>query len=357
MNNRKTSHNLIELKAGDKILISRTDRLGDLILALPFVETIKLRYPDCRIEVLASLYASPILENNSRIDRIVRVQNDQLATNNLYKKDLIHRLKMSEYRVVVALFPERKISRLFYKAGIPIRIGTAGRFHSIFFSHHLMHSRKSNRRHEYEYNLDFLRFFKEGETVTMPKVYPLERELKNANRILTEAGIDTDKPFVVLHPGSGGSAERWPLNKFLELYARIHKLGVHAVISGSEKERKIIEQEAGSQGISVKSISGDTDLRTLAAALSMATMVVANSTGPLHLAVAVGTSVVGLYPGRRRMSPRRWGPLGERDKVILPTGDECHCPPKQCTCMEKISADEVADAVQDLYRNHRALRV
>jgi len=141
----------IELNPGDRILISRTDRLGDLILAIPFVETMKLRYPECRVDVSASLYASPILENNPRIDKIVRIQNDQLQTSRPYKKDLRHNIKRSKYKVVVALYPERQVSRLFHQAGIEHRIGTAGRFHSIFYNHRLLHSRKANRKHEYEY--------------------------------------------------------------------------------------------------------------------------------------------------------------------------------------------------------------
>jgi len=55
---------VLQLQPGDRILVTRTDRLGDLILALPLVETLKVRYPECRVDVMASLYASPILENN-----------------------------------------------------------------------------------------------------------------------------------------------------------------------------------------------------------------------------------------------------------------------------------------------------
>lgn len=340
----------IELKPGDKVLISRSDRLGDLILALPFVETMKLRYPECEIDVLASLYASPILDNNRSIDGILRVQNDQLMSNKLYKKDFLHRIKMAQYNVVVALFPERRVSHLFYKAAIPTRIGTAGRFHSIFYNHHLMHSRKENKKHEFEYNLDFLRFFRPGEIVTKPRVYPLEKERKYAYRILEESGIDPHKAFAVLHPGSGGSAERWPLRHFMELYRIVSDQDIQVVISGSERESDVIRKRAAEMDMSIKTIAGETDLRTLAAALSLATVVVANSTGPLHLAVAVGTRVVGLYPGRRVMSPMRWGPLGKDDRVIQPTGVECTCPPKQCTCMELIQPADVAEAVRELCR-------
>ncbi|MCK4574078.1 MAG: glycosyltransferase family 9 protein [candidate division Zixibacteria bacterium] len=334
---------LLDINDGDRILISRTDRLGDLILALPFAETIKLRYPKCRVDVIASLYASPILENNPRIDNIVRVQNDQLQTNNLYRKDLLQKVVKNKYQAVVAVYPERKISQLFYDAGIPVRIGTAGRFHSIFFSHHLMHSRKQNLKHESEYNLDFLQFFRDGETVRFPRVYLREKEIRNARRILSDVGVG--ERFVVLHPGSGGSAERWCLDDFVRLYEALENRELEVVISGSEKEGETIAASSKNLGIPARRITGDTDLRTLAAVLSQADLVVANSTGPLHLAVAVGTRAVGLYPSRKAMSPRRWGPLGDEDRVIQPVGVECKCPPGQCTCMDMIKVETVADEV------------
>jgi lipopolysaccharide heptosyltransferase II len=337
----------LDLQPGDRILISRSDRLGDLVLALPFVETMKLRYPECRIEVLASLYASPILENNDRIDHIIRVQNDHLLSDKLYKKDLLRKIIQRDYRTVIALYPERHICHLFYKAAIPVRIGTAGRFHSVLFNYHLFHSRKANKKHEYEYNLDFLQFFRDGETVTIPRVYLRRKEINHAARILTQAGIE--EPFVVLHPGSGGSAERWPVEKFIQLFEVLTRSGLTVVMSGSEPERDMIDNISARLGIKVNRIAGETDLRTLAAVLSLAAVVVANSTGPLHLATAVGTKVVGLYPGKKVMSPKRWGPLGSDHRVILPTGVECRCPPKQCRCMETIPVERVAEQVTSLF--------
>ncbi len=339
---------IIDLKPGDRILISRSDRLGDLILALPFVETMKARYPECRIEVMASLYASPILEYNDNIDHIFRVQNDQLAIDKPYKKDLLRRLSQRGYRAVVALYPERRICQLFHRAGIDIRIGTAGRFHSVFFSHHLFHSRKSNLKHEYQYNLDFLKFFRAGPTIREPHVCLQQKEIDFAHRILKKAGIESS--FVVLHPGSGGSAERWSIQRFIHLYQALTEAGLSVVVSGSESEKATIDEISSRLDIRMKNIMGETDLRTLAAVLSLATVVVANSTGPLHVAAAVDTPVVGLYPGKAVMSPRRWGPLGVNHRVLQPSAVECHCPPKQCHCMETISVQQVAQQVISLFR-------
>ncbi len=345
---------MIEISPGDSILISRTDKLGDLVLAVPYVETIKKRYPECRVDVLASLYASPILENNPLIDGIVRVQNDQLFKDPLYKKDLFQKIKGGSYKVVVALYPERYVSQLFYKSDIPYRIGTARRFHSVFFNYHIFHSRRENKKHECEYNMDFLEFFADGETSTAPRVYPSDKEIRNAQRVLAEHGIE--RKFIVLHPGSGGSAERWPLEKFIQLYRLLDDQGLTVIISGSELERSTIHETAAQLGIPIRQIAGETDLRTLAAVLSLSDVVVANSTGPLHLAVAVGTRVVGLYPGKRIMSPVRWGPIGEHHRVMQPTNGVCNCPPKQCQCMNSIDEQEVAHNVTGLFNSKVSIK-
>jgi ADP-heptose:LPS heptosyltransferase len=298
---------------------------------------------------MASLYASPILENHPSVDRIIRVQNDQLMASRNYRKELEHRIVRGEYKAVVVLYPERHISRLLYRVGIPIRIGTAGRFHSVFFTHRLMHSRKANKKHESEYNLDFLTYFREGEIVLQPTVYPTAKEVNNARRILDELGIG--RPFVVVHPGSGGSAERWPMDRYIALYEHLNRSGMKVVITGSEQEGEAVQKLAADRGIVVNEMTGQTDLRTLGAVLSLASAVVANSTGPLHLAVAVGTKVVGLYPGRQIMSPVRWGPVGDGHRVVQPETEQCHCPEGQCRCMETISVEQVAEAVGAVYDN------
>jgi heptosyltransferase III len=340
--------NVLDIQPGDRFLVSRTDRLGDLILALPFVESLKARYPDCQVDVLASLYASPILENNKCIDGIVRVQNDQLAGSRHYRKDLERRLKRAGYKVVVVLYPERNISALLYRVGIEHRLGTAGRFHSVFFNHRLLHSRKANKKHESEYNLDFLKYFADGPTFTTPSVFPTDKEVRNARRIVQRAGIKGS--FIVVHPGSGGSAERWPMDQFLQAAARLGADNYDVLVTGSEEEGVAIGARAKELGITINSIAGQTDLRTLAAVLTQARSMVANSTGPLHLAVAVGTKVVGLYPGVRIMSPVRWGPLGKGHVVIQPVGDpsDQDSPPP---LMRSISVEQVVKATKEVYDN------
>lgn len=333
----------LDIPQGARLLVCRTDRIGDLLLALPLAESIKLRHPDCEVHMMASLYASPVVDNNPNIDGIVRVQFDQLISNGRYRAELQAKVAKLECHTAVVLYPEPHICRLLHRVGVPHRIGTSRRFHSFYFNHYIHHSRRSNRKHELEYNLDFLRFFANGATVSAPRIVLTDRDRLGSSRLLESRSIRGY--FVVIHPGSGGSADRWPLENFLRLADLMMKQGVQVVITGSASEAPVIERTATQLGICVPTLGGDTDLRTLSAVLASARLVVSNSTGPLHLSAAVGTPVVGLYPSKRMMSPVRWGPVGEGHIVLQPPPTVCRCPEKRCECMRSMSVETVLAAV------------
>jgi len=324
----------INVNTGDKVLICRTDRIGDLILTIPLIESMKLRYPDCPVDVLASDYAAPILENNPHVNEIIPLSNERLRDDWEYFRDMISALKEKKYSAALAVFPDRRVARLIYKAGIPNRVGTARRFHSIYFNRYLFHSRKKSNRHESEYNLDFLRFFQDGPTKHTPEIYITDAEKEKARQLLQAAGIKG--PFAVIHPGSKGSAPAWPVRNFARLYKLLTDNEINVILTGASDEISVIDNMANESGQKINSLAGRTDLRSLAAVLSLAELIVANSTGPLHMAAASGTQVVGFYPNERVMSAKRWGPLGIGHKVFTPeSGND----------MESITVERVAQSI------------
>jgi heptosyltransferase III len=330
----------VEIIAGERVLVSRTDRIGDLILAVPFLETLKLRFPDIAIEALVSDYAAPVLEHNPHIGNIIPLDRERLEIDNTYRRELLVQLRERQYKTAVILYPERNITFLLWKAGIDNRLGSGRRLHSIFFNKRLNHSRKTSIKHECDYNLDFLAFFKPGETVLNPRVYLSNQEIVAARQLLATRGIS--EPFVIIHPGSGGSAENWPLEYYLSLYSCLTSLGIEVALTGSNTEMNIIEEASRGLALNPKSLAGATDLRTLAAILSLAQVVVAGSTGPLHLAAAVQTKVVGLYPSKKLISPLRWGPRGP-GHIILQT-------PNDSAGMKSISIKTAEDAILRLLK-------
>ncbi|MFN3821491.1 MAG: glycosyltransferase family 9 protein, partial [bacterium] len=149
--------------------------------------------------------------------------------------------------------------------------------------------------------------------------------------------------IIVLHPGSRGSSPRWHPIYWKELGERLwRQKGYRVIVTGSPSEKLLGEYVAGSGG---ENWAGKTDLAELAALLSEARLVVASSTGPLHLAVALGKEVVGLYSPSLNTLPSRWGPYNHPEWVIMPNKPICpRCYPgrfSSCACMEELTVEAV----------------
>jgi ADP-heptose:LPS heptosyltransferase len=139
---------------------------------------------------------------------------------------------------------------------------------------------------------------------------------------------------VVIHPGSGGSSPNWPIERYRELAALIKTNPDHeVVITGHESDIP------GFEGCI--DLGGKTDLETLAGVIYRASVFISGSTGPLHLADALGVKCLSFYLNRPDIGPRRWGPRRNMKNIVIPS-DECCCPDlTKCRCLERVSPGEV----------------
>ncbi len=324
----------ISLPKKARILVTRTDAMGDVILTTPVYRALKQEFPESHLAVLSREYTEPILRGNKHIDEIITIESET-SEEQLRVTGIIEKLN---YDVAIALFPSRFAATVIRDAKIPIRIGSARRFHSWKFTHRLNQSRKKNEKSEAQYNLDLLKPLGISSTAVKPEVEICKAEHDSAKALLKSH--EAPDSFIVLHPGSGGSAIDWQLEKFVNLADKLSSLGVTSLFTGSDVERGPIHHALKSAPANcskkILSLAGKTNVRELAAILALADVVVANSTGPLHLAAAVGTRTVGLFPKSASMSPVRWAPPVENTRILQPT-DEC--------VTLDISVETVADAV------------
>jgi len=119
----------------------------------------------------------------------------------------------------------------------------------------------------------------------------------------------------------------WPAGHFGGLGKGILNRGFPVILTGSEEDRPVVDRVRARMNGGATDLCGGLDLEHLAALLSVAALVVANSTGPLHLADALGTKVIGLFSPYRSAAPHRWGPYGQPENVFVPEGVAC----KRCT--------------------------
>jgi heptosyltransferase III len=335
------------------LLIVRTDRIGDVVLSLPLAELVKKHYPECRITFLLKDYTKSLAEGHPFIDNIL-ILNEK--NNKISLLNNIRQIKKNSYDVVVVVYPTFITSLIIFLSGIHKRIGTGYRWYSILFNYKVYEHRKNALRHELEYNVNLLKYFGIDEIVNPSNVNfnlkIVQRDDERVKTILRVKGIDLKKPVIIIHPGSSGSAVDLPVNKFKDLIEIISSnLSVEIIISGTKSEMELCHSlfVLGK----TKNLAGLFDLAELKALINYSDIFIANSTGPLHIAAALGKYVIGFYPKIPQCSPKRWGPYSDKSIVFTPNLECFNCTREQCErldCMSTIQVSEIFAAIEKIYK-------
>jgi ADP-heptose:LPS heptosyltransferase len=304
-----------------RVLLCRTDAVGDVILTLPVARSLKTAHPDMQITLLAAKYAAPLLAGENYLDNVVAIPGRSL--DNLDEVNALARdLKRMNFDAAVLFYPRLSLALAMYLAKIPIRIGTSRRAYSILFNRRIKLRRRDSGKHELDLNYDLI----EQEFGVLKRMEPLlavlPDESKSSDRLLAQSGISERDSFVLIHPLSHGSAPNWPIERYAELAIRLIAKGHRIVITGSLLESDDVAAHFGRLGEGIVNLAGRTDLPQLKGIIKRAQLIISGSTGPIHMAGAVGTFAVGIYPPESTLSPVRWGPRGSANKLFVPSVDD-----------------------------------
>lgn len=334
-----------------RILVVRTDRLGDVILTLPMLALLRARYPDAWLGMLLSRYTGEIVRGHPAVN--VMLWNDA-GGRPRPSADLITEIRAQRFDTVFLVHPTPRLAWIMFRAGIARRIGTGYRYYAFLLTDKVYEHRKDAKRHELEYNLRLLTAL--DASIPVDGVKPAfgivlkPDAVERVHRLLDAESVNG--PFAVIHPGSGGSARDWPLDRFGALGERLAAQdGMRLLVTGGKQEADAVAAVVRAAGPRALGLAGALSLPELAALYARAAVVVANSTGPLHLAAALGTPVVGIYPQLTPMSPARWGPYTDRKRVLMPDASPaCTLCSKgeRCGCIATITLDDVYTATRSL---------
>lgn len=339
-----------------RVMISRTDSIGDVVLTLPMAAAIKKAYPRAHVLFLGSSYTKDVVRLSDAVDEFLEwTPETSLAV-----------LKNAKADAILHVFPKKQIAADAKQAGINLRVGTAHRFFHWWTCNKLLFfSRKKSDLHESQLNLKLLSPFAIQEDLTLQDIrqtlLDLPRKSISTSRSESEINNAGPHPFVtsdyarkfnfsdglrrkiILHPKSKGSAREWPLAHFLALAKELTHKKYEVFISGTEEEGDLIRSDCPELLDSKVAIdiTGKFKLSEFIQFISTCDALVACSTGPLHLAAMQGVHAIGLYPTMRPLHPGRWAPIGPRVTVLTPAND-CQCQDKShCTCLAQISPYQV----------------
>lgn len=322
----------MDLKKLNRIAIFRTDRLGDMVLTLPLANAIKTEIPEAEITMFARSYTSPLLIKSPVIDNIIFIDK--------IEKKLYKEIKQNRFDAVFFPRPRFDEALAAFLAGVKYRIGSGYRAYSFLFNHKVFDHRKSAEYNEAEYNTRLLGSIlsKSVQTSLVKPFIPSDSKV-TVNKILA-ANYFSNKDFLIIHPGSRGSALDWNAKNFGIAANIISKqTGLNAVITGIESESSScdIAQKHCSDALN---LCGKLSLTDMFALIERSKLFIANSTGTLHIAASIGIPVIGLYPNTPHISARRWGPYSQNSITISPPTDN----PADIDNMNLISVERVVEA-------------
>ena len=314
-----------------KILLVRTDRIGDTLLTLPVVKPIKERWPDCKIDFLARTYTHPILKNVKEIGQILNYDPEGVHRGIRGHQLLATEIQQQNYEAAILFYPRFGLTSALWWAGIPRRIGTSHRWYSFLLTDRVHQSRKECLKHEAEYNLDLL----EPLIQDLPSEIPQfrlaipEKTKRELQEILT--ANDILGKYIVVHPGNGDSAPNLSLDQYRTIIQQISLSGIRVVLTGVNSEKEYNESlKSDLSTNNITDLTGTLNLEQMIALLSEACGLITTSTGPAHIASSVGTPVATFYCPAIPHTPDRWGPLENLERVITPKLESSHCQMKQC---------------------------
>lgn len=323
------------------IAISRTDSIGDVLMTLPFTAFLREKYPQAKISFVANPYTFPVLRATKIIDNII--------TPHQIDKSITH---------FFLVYPRFEIAKRAFLKRIPIRIATSRRIYNRIFCNHLVNfSRKKSNLNEAQ--LNFFLYKALDKNFEIPSIKTIRRIVTHQVKLTPYAGLKKEliellnsyKYKVILHPKSRGSAREYPITLWKKIIPELYSLNnVGFFFTGTQQEYLQIKNfvDKYSQK-NVHNLMGRLDLAEFITFISYSNLLVANSTGPLHIASFLQKDTIGLFPTLHGIDKKRWEPVGKPSTILEPPNKCIKCTLKRtnkCQCMWNIEPETIIKTIQ-----------
>lgn len=305
----------------NNIIISRTDKIGDLVLSIPSLFMAKQMFPKAKLTVLVRSYNSGIIKNLPYVDNIINI--DEYSKNELEKI-----VSSVQSDVFVALFNDKLISKLAIVSGAKLRIGPYSKWYSFLaFNKGIRQRRSESIKNEAEYNLDLI---KKIDPTLYKDNFAINTSIFLTNEVREEAKAYYEKEKIgdkvlIVNPLSGGSAKNLTVDQYRSIIQKIiHKIvDLDIIVTAHANDRNtLMEMKQNLINEKVHFYFNGGDILNLAGIIERGNLFLGGSTGPTHIAGAIGKKIVAIYPNKVTQSPRRWGVYGNNQvEYFIPDKD------------------------------------
>ncbi|MFD1971317.1 glycosyltransferase family 9 protein [Trinickia caryophylli] len=346
-----------------RILCVRLDRLGDVLMTTPAIHALRHAVPGRHVTLLSSSVGADVAPFLRDVDEAISYDAPwhgfASPPDPMADLAMVHTLRTRNFdaAVIFTVYSQNPLpaAMLCHLAGIPRRLAYCRENPYDLLTDWVCETEpQGGLRHEAQRQLDLVA--KIGATTADPRMrFDLgARERRALTRRLIARGIAPHGPWFVIHPGASAASRRYPPERFGEAAARLARLtALPILLTGAADERNLIREVMTAAGPSAQprlhDLSGQLGIGELAALIERAAVLIANNSGPVHLASALGTPVVDLYA----LTNPQHTPWQTEQRVLFRDVDcrWCYrsvCPKGHHACLLGVPATEVASAALEL---------
>jgi heptosyltransferase-1 len=324
-----------------RILLIKPSSLGDIVLALPVLSSLRANFPDARISWFVRPEYAPLLDCTSGIDEIMLFDRKLLgkwwynprAFGALIK--LIGRLRRAKFDLVIDLQGLLRTALFAWLSGCKNRFGmnAAREFATVFYTHKI--PRDNDSIHLIDYYLKTVTVAGASHTTVDFNLTPPAQAKDGIAGLLARYNIGHDR-YAVFVPGSSHVSKCWPVENFAALADKIaaqFDLSITAV--GTTREKPLVQKLKSCTKAPIANFAGLTDIPQLVALLQGAKLVISNDTGPGHIAAALGVPLVIIFG---TTNPARIHPYQRPNSVAAVDADKRGCEIESSNPRHTISA-------------------
>ncbi len=344
---RRTPIDKSEIK---QILIRATNWVGDAVITLPALESVRKTFPDSRLTVLARPWVQAVYENHPAVDRVIPYPKGRNPGERLFQfHKVIKEVRSQSYDLALLFQNAFEAALLTYLAGIKYRAGfnTDGR--GFLLTHAVRRNAEILKQHQVEYYLYILRSLGWEVESKDPLLYIADRDTETVREQLASRDIQYHDFILCISPGAMyGPAKRWPPDRFAAVADRaVAQWGAKVVIIGSTGEKEICEAVRRTMRYPGLNLAGQTNLGEVMALIALCRFFVTNDSGLMHVAAALNRPMVAVFGST---DPIATGPRSPKARLVRHELDCSPCFKPRCkrgfACMLGIGPDEVWDAME-----------
>jgi len=336
-----------------RVLVRAPNWIGDSVMCLPALESLKALFPSSEITVLTKPRSVPVFQSNPLIKDVVGYDDKKRHKGLRGRLRLARELKGRGFDLAVLFQNAFDAAFISFVARVPERAGYARDLRSGLLTKAIPVTDEIKKRHQVFYYLNIIESLGGRAATQVPRIYLSADESAWADEFIRKNGL-VGMSLAGAAPGASyGPAKRWGTENFARVLTMLSRsFNSVPVVFGGVEDMDVCSEVTGKIGGKVLNVAGAITLRQFMALLARTKVLVTNDSGPMHIGSALNVPTIAIFGST---DPLLTGPLSERARVVIKKTECSPCFERTCRyghyrCLGAISPDEVFHEAEALVR-------